>query len=104
VEREGEAILQSLKSDSYVVLLDENGRMRSSMELAELINKRQTSGTPEMSFIIGNHHGVSEAVRKRASEPMSLSRMTLPHEMARVMLLEQVYRAFAILRRLPYPR
>jgi 23S rRNA (pseudouridine1915-N3)-methyltransferase len=104
VEREGEAILQSLKSDAYVVLLDEKGAMVSSKELAEMINKRQMSGTSEMSFIIGSHHGVSDAVRRRANRMLSLSRMTLPHEMARVVVLEQVYRAFAIIHRLPYPK
>jgi len=104
LEGEGKAILRSLRPGSYVVLLDERGTMMTSLELAELISRRQTDGARTLSFIVGSHLGVSEAVRRRADHSLSLSKMTLPHELVRVILLEQVYRAFAIIHRLPYPK
>jgi 23S rRNA (pseudouridine1915-N3)-methyltransferase len=104
IEKEGEELLASVRSDQFVVLLDERGQQLDSLQFAELIGRHQASGTKQMSFIIGGHAGVSEAVRKQAHFVLSLSPMTLTHELARVLLVEQVYRAFTILNDLPYQK
>lgn len=101
---EGQKILASLPTDAYVVVLDETAEMLSSKELADFIGRQQAAGVRWMSFIVGSHDGLSLAVRERADKRLSLSRMTLPHELVRVILLEQVYRAFAIIHRLPYSK
>lgn len=101
---EEDHILAVLRPDSLVVLLDVEGHNWSSTELAERIETWQVSGTREVAFIIGGHYGVSEAVRRRAQQRWSLSRLTLTHEMARVVLVEQLYRAFTIIRGLPYQK
>jgi 23S rRNA (pseudouridine1915-N3)-methyltransferase len=72
--------------------------------LAELIEKHRLSGTKEIAFVIGGPNGLSNAVRERADLVLALSRMTLTHELARVVLMEQIYRAFAIIHDLPYQR
>ncbi|RMG56166.1 MAG: 23S rRNA (pseudouridine(1915)-N(3))-methyltransferase RlmH [Acidobacteria bacterium] len=104
LKREGEKILSSLGSNTYAILLDECGEMLSSAEFAQLIARRQMAGVQQMAFIVGGPEGVDSAVRQRVQFLLSLSRMTFPHEMARVILLEQVYRAFAIIHKFPYPR
>lgn len=103
-EAEGQKILALLPVDSYVVVLDERGEMLRSEELAEMVKRCLQEGTRQMHFVVGSHSGLSEAVRGRANKLLSLSRMTMPHELVRVILLEQVYRAFAIIHRLPYPK
>jgi 23S rRNA (pseudouridine1915-N3)-methyltransferase len=104
VEKEGEAILAAVESDPFVVLLDERGREMDSRELAGLLERHRLGGTRQITFVIGGHLGVSGAVRERADFTLALSRMTLTHEMARVLLVEQVYRAFSILHGLPYQK
>lgn len=104
LKREGEKILSSLGSNTYAILLDERGEMLSSAEFAQLIARRHMAGVKQMAFIVGGPEGVDSAVRQRVQFLLSLSRMTFPHEMARVILLEQVYRAFAIIHKFPYPR
>lgn len=103
-DREGETVLRAIADGSHVVLLDEQGKQLTSMELARLISRRQTSSTQELAFIVGGPLGSSGALKRRADMCLSLSRFTLTHEMARLILVEQVYRAFAILRGLPYPK
>jgi len=103
-EREGTALLEALRPGSHVVLLDERGKMFSSPELATWLRAHHHAGTPRLCFLVGGPEGVSERVRERAEEVLSLSRLTLPHELARVILLEQIYRAFAIIHGLPYSR
>jgi 23S rRNA (pseudouridine1915-N3)-methyltransferase len=80
------------QSASYI-LLDERGRELSSPEFASVLE-----GRPEADFVLGGPYGVSEEVRARAADTIALSRMTLPHEMARLLLVEQLYRAMTILR------
>jgi 23S rRNA (pseudouridine1915-N3)-methyltransferase len=87
-----------------VVLLDERGREMDSRALAGFLEKHMLAGTSQITFVIGGHAGVSERVKERADFMLALSRMTLTHEMARVLLIEQVYRAFTILRGLPYQK
>ena len=104
IEREGEDILARLGDAGFVVALDERGREMDSFKLAEFVDKHRAGGTKQMTFISGGHQGLSEAVRRRAGMVLALSRMTLTHELARVLLTEQVYRAFTIIHDLPYQK
>ena len=104
IDKEGEDILARTASDPFVVALDERGREMDSFEMAALIEKHCLTGTRQITFIIGGHSGLSDAVRKRANLVLSLSRMTLTHEFARALLVEQVYRAFTIIHDLPYQK
>ena len=108
-EREGIAdesqrIIGALRSDALVVLLDIAGREWSSTELAGELEKWQSGSRKEVAFIIGGPNGVSDELKSRASFRWSLSRLTLTHEMARVVLTEQLFRAYTILRGLPYQK
>lgn len=101
MEVEGERILQAFKGHLTPVCLDERGKMLSSVEFANFLRLSfDTAQTP--CFIIGGAYGLSEKVKARASWSMSFSPMTLPHELARVLLFEQLYRADAILHNRPY--
>jgi 23S rRNA (pseudouridine1915-N3)-methyltransferase len=104
IEKEGEDILTRTAQDAFVIALDERGRQLDSVQLAELIEQHRVSGTKQMTFVIGSHNGLAESVRKRAQCLLALSRMTLTHEMARAVLMEQVYRAFTIIHDLPYQK
>jgi len=104
LEEEGKRILGALASDTLTVLLDVGGGQWDSTELAAQIEAWQGRSLKEVAFVVGGHLGVSEAVRRRADVRWSLSRLTLTHEMARVLLAEQLYRAFTIIRGLPYQK
>jgi 23S rRNA (pseudouridine1915-N3)-methyltransferase len=104
IDKEGEDILSRTASDPFVVALDERGRAMDSIKLAEFVERHRVTGTKQVTFIIGGHNGLSDAVRKRANLVLALSRMTLTHELARVLLIEQVYRAFTIIHDLPYQK
>jgi 23S rRNA (pseudouridine1915-N3)-methyltransferase len=104
IEEEGRRIIGALSSDAYVVLLDVEGREWSSAGLAGEIEKWQIGGRREIAFVIGGHNGVSNEVTKRADYRWSLSRLTLTHEMARVVLAEQLYRGYTIIHGLPYQK
>jgi 23S rRNA (pseudouridine1915-N3)-methyltransferase len=104
IEDEGKRIIGALRSDAFVVLLDIVGREWSSIELAGEIEKWQSGGRKEIAFVIGGHNGVSKQVLERADLRWSLSRLTLTHEMARVVLAEQLYRAYTIIYGLPYQK
>lgn len=103
IEREGERVLATLKDRERVVLLDETGKSLSTRELAERLAK-QAIDTPDLALLIGGADGHASTVRARAAESWSLSRMTLPHGLARVMLLEQLYRAHTLASGHPYHR
>ena len=96
--KEAERLDAALRDGDYLVLLDERGRQLSSPELAGLIDGRSRSAAGRLVFLVGGPYGVHESVRSRAQLVLSLSRMTLPHELARAVLLEQLYRAWTILR------
>ncbi len=96
LENEGERIL-SKAGNSTVIPLCIEGKQLSSPGLAELLSNLALSGVSSVSFIIGSSYGLSEAVKKRGLQKLSMSEMTFPHQLARVMLLEQVYRAFMIM-------
>jgi len=104
IENESEAILRTLTRDSYAVLLDIEGKEFTSPALAKFLEDRQADGTKELVFIIGGFLGVSVHLKESVRRRMSLSRLTLTHEMARVILAEQIYRGFTILHGLPYQK
>lgn len=105
IEDEGRRILGGLHPDALVVLLDVDGRQWSSTELASQVESWQAVGSvKEVAFVIGGHWGVSAKVYERAATRWSLSRLTLTHEMARVLMAEQIYRAFTIIHGLPYQK
>lgn len=100
---EEKRLLEKLR-DCTKVFLDERGSERTSQEFAEWLGERALHGAREVVFVVGGADGFSDAFRKEADLLLSLSRMTLTHEWARVLLLEQIYRGFTILRGYPYPR
>jgi 23S rRNA (pseudouridine1915-N3)-methyltransferase len=102
IEDESGRILSALRKDALTILLDVEGREWSSEALAAEVEKWQIKGTKEVTFVIGGHRGVSAEVEKRADLRWSLSRLTLTHEMARIVLVEQLYRAYTIIHGLPY--
>ena len=104
IDKEGEVILSQTQADPLLIALDERGRELDSIKLAQLIEKHRLGGTKQITFVIGGPNGLAEAVRERADIVLALSRMTLTHELARVLLIEQVYRAFAIIHDLPYQK
>lgn len=101
-EKEGERILAAIPEGSYVLALDVKGQSWSSEELAASMSGHELSGQNQLAFVIGGDLGLSPAVLARSNLRLSLSRMTLTHTMARLLLLEQVYRTFRILRGEPY--
>ena len=103
-ETEGKLILEKLNQSHFVCLLDVKGRSISSHELAAEIEKWQNRGLKEVVFVIGGAEGVASRVVERADNSLSLSFMTLTHEMARVVLVEQLYRAFTIIKGFPYQK
>jgi len=105
VAREGDALLSRLKGrEGKVVALDRMGRALDSLELADWLKRQIINGQKETAFIIGGPLGLAPSVLERADLVISLSRLTFPHQMARLILLEQIYRAFRIMRGEPYHR
>lgn len=100
--REGSRLLEKVPANAYVIVLDERGQQRSSEQLADLLESHMLHGTGELVLVIGGAYGLSESVRRRAQLQLALSAMTLPHQLARLMLCEQLYRALTIVRREPY--
>ena len=101
-EREGELIQKSLQTGDYVVLLDEHGSERTSVDFAAWMQKKMSAGPKRLVFIVGGPYGFSDAIHKRGNEEVSLSRMTLSHQMVRMFFVEQIYRAMTILNGEPY--
>jgi 23S rRNA (pseudouridine1915-N3)-methyltransferase len=99
---EADDILRVLPASAYTVLLDEGGRERSSTELSEWLDGLMVRGVSHVTFVVGGSAGTDERLREGAKESLSLSRLTFPHQMARVLLLEQLYRAFKISKGEPY--
>jgi len=103
-EIEGKRILEKLNQTPFVCLLDVAGKGLKSEEMAELVGKWQDSGLKEVAFVIGGADGVSPEVAKRADIRLSLSFLTFTHELARVVMLEQLYRSFTIIKGFPYQK
>jgi 23S rRNA (pseudouridine1915-N3)-methyltransferase len=94
----------TIDSAATVVLLDDAGKNRTSAQFAEWLGETRDRGTREIVFLCGGAEGFPESLRRRSTQSLSLSSLTFSHELARVMLAEQVYRAFAILAGHPYPK
>lgn len=102
--KESQRLLDAIGNSTLAVLLDLNGRDWSSQELAKQVQRWENDGTKDVAIVIGGPEGVSTEVQSRADVLWRLSRLTLTHEMARVLACEQLYRAFAINRGLPYQK
>ncbi|MBS4207130.1 23S rRNA (pseudouridine(1915)-N(3))-methyltransferase RlmH [Bacillus sp. FJAT-50079] len=100
--KEGDRILAKIPADAHVIALAIEGKMMSSEELAERMDRLATYGKSKIVFVIGGSLGLSDEVMKRADESLSFSRMTFPHQLMRLILVEQVYRGFRINRGEPY--
>jgi 23S rRNA (pseudouridine1915-N3)-methyltransferase len=101
-ETESKTLLDAFDPIDYLVLLDERGKMISSPKLADIIGERAINGAKKIHFVIGGAFGVTEAVRKRADLVWQLSQLVFPHQLVRLILAEQVYRACTILRNEKY--
>lgn len=97
---EGESILS--KAHGYIIALDIKGKKYTSNDFAKLLQSKRNEGISEISFVIGGSNGLSNEVRNKADSLLSFSDMTFPHQLFRVMLLEQIYRAETILNHIPY--
>lgn len=104
IDKETKRISDALRPASLTVLLDSEGSEWTSQELAAQVRSWEGSGVKEVAFVIGGPNGLAPELAKRADKRWSLSRLTLTHEMARVLLLEQLYRAFTIVHGLPYQK
>lgn len=102
LEQEGVKILEHIKQDSYVITLEILGKQLSSEDFAQKINEISISGISELVFIIGSSCGIAPSVSKRANYKLSFSKMTFLHQFARLILVEQIYRAFKILKKETY--
>ena len=102
MEKEGDKLLKYLKDEDFLILLDLKGKPVTSEELAGILQKKMVAGTSHFFFMIGGPYGNGENIRKRADLKISISAMTFTHQMARLILAEQVYRAMKIIRHEPY--
>ena len=100
--KEGERILKNIPDDAFVITLEINGKMLDSEELADKINKLGIMGESHIVFVIGGSLGLQQDVSKRANFKLSFSKMTFPHQLMRVILLEQIYRSYRIINNEPY--
>ncbi len=101
-EKEGDLILKQLSPTDALILLDENGRQYTSIEFSQFLQKKMNSGLKQLVFAIGGPYGFSEAIYKKAQGKISFSTMTFSHQMIRLFAVEQLYRAFTILKNEPY--
>ena len=101
-KKEGEIILQLVEKSDYLVVLDERGQQLGSEELAEFINARTNESVKKLIFLIGGAYGLDESVLRIAKFKWSLSKLTFPHQLVRLVLAEQLYRSFTIMRNEKY--
>jgi len=101
-EKEGELLLKNIGTSEVLVILDEQGKQYTSVEFSEYLQKKMNSGIKGLTFAIGGPYGFSDAVYKNAQARLSLSKMTFSHQMVRLFAIEQLYRAFTILKNEPY--
>lgn len=102
LEKEGERILANIRESSYVIILAIHGKMLDSVELSKKISGLAVSGVSDLTFVIGGSLGLCDEVMKRGDFLLSFSPMTFPHQLMRVILLEQVYRSYRIANNEPY--
>ena len=96
LDKEAQDIIKAIPSDAYVVAMCVEGKQMPSEGMGELIAARENSGKPKLCFVIGGSFGLADSVKQRADMKLSMSKMTFPHHLARVMLIEQLYRGFKI--------
>lgn len=101
-ELEADLIIRQIDTSDVLILLDERGSMFRSIEFAKFINKKMVAGTKTLTFIVGGAYGFSERIYSRSNGSLSLSNMTFSHQMVRLIFVEQLYRAFSILKNEPY--
>ncbi|WP_039765491.1 23S rRNA (pseudouridine(1915)-N(3))-methyltransferase RlmH [Caldicellulosiruptor sp. F32] len=101
LKKEAERILKHIKEGQYVVVFDINGTQLSSEEFAELLDKKVSKGE-EIVFVIGGSNGLSDAIKKRANLLISFSKLTFPHQLFRILVYEQIYRGFTIIKGIKY--
>ena len=101
-QKEGELILSKLNATDVLILLDENGKQMDSVSFSNYLQKHMNSGIKQLVFVIGGPYGFSPEVFEKAQGKLSLSKMTFSHQMVRLFVIEQLYRAFTILRNEPY--
>ena len=101
-EKEGDLILKKLNATDVLILLDENGKQIGSVEFADFLQKKMNSGIKQLVLVIGGPYGFSDAMYTKAQAKISLSKMTFSHQMVRLFIVEQLYRAFTILKNEPY--
>jgi 23S rRNA (pseudouridine1915-N3)-methyltransferase len=101
-EKEGELILKKINATDFLLLLDENGTSFTSIEFSKYLQKKMNAATKQLVIVIGGPYGFSDAVYNKAKGQLSLSKMTFSHQMIRLFVVEQIYRAFTILRNEPY--
>lgn len=101
-EKEGQNILSKIKDNMFVIAMDLGGKQLSSEEFSDYIDNQGVTGNSNIAFIIGGSLGISKAVLNRANYKLCFSKMTFPHQLFRVMLLEQIYRSFRIMKGEPY--
>lgn len=94
--REAAEIMKNIPPDAYLVAMCVDGKQMKSEAMAKLVSERESSGKPKLCFVVGGSFGLDESVKRRADMCLSMSEMTFPHHLARVMLAEQIYRAFKI--------
>lgn len=102
VEEESKLILSKIKPDDYLALFDEGGKLFDSIEFAQNFKRMQESNPKRIIFLIGGAFGVSEEIKKRANQKLSLSKMVMNHHVALSVALEQIYRSFTIIKGIPY--
>jgi len=102
LKKEGERILKNIHNGAFLITLDIEGKNLSSEELAEFLNNKMANGVSNITFVIGGSLGICEDIKRKANFSLSFSRMTFPHQLMRVILLEQIYRAEKIIRHEPY--
>ena len=100
--REQEIFMKYIRKDETIILLDEAGKQLGSKDLAHYLNLRMLSGIKSLVFLVGGPYGFNPDMKKQAGELISLSKMTFPHQMVRLLFAEQLYRAFTIIRNEPY--
>jgi len=101
-KEEAELFLSKIRKDDFLIVLDERGKDYTSPGLAELLERESTMGRSSFVFAIGGAHGWHESVRQRANIVLSLSRLTFPYQMVRLILTEQIYRAMTLIKGIPY--
>lgn len=101
-QQEGQLILAEVNAGDHLILLDENGKHYNSVDFSKLLQKQMNSGIKRLVFVIGGPYGFSEEVYRNAHSKLALSSMTFSHQMVRLFFVEQLYRAFTILRNEPY--